>query len=164
MRIGIVSDSHGKWKSLARALVALTGEGAETIVHCGDIGNVECLLALARAEVPTWAVAGNMDRNVRPLADAAVEAGVRFHHDTVEVPLSDGRFLVAIHGHREWLLVKLLASGQFPYVCHGHTHVRRDEHIGPVHVINPGALCHAHPRSVALLDTETDQVTFMCDF
>ena len=51
-------------------------------------------------------------------------------------------------------------------MVHGHTHVRRDERIGvgggkTVRVINPGALQRAREKSVAVLDTERDEVRFV---
>ena len=61
-------------------------------------------------------------------------------------------------------LSALIASGQFPWVCHGHTHRTRDERIGKVRVINPGALKSPrdprHP-TVAVLDTEADMLEFI---
>jgi predicted phosphodiesterase len=43
---------------------------------------------------------------------------------------------------------------------HGHTHVARDERLGPLRVINPGALQRAAVHTVATLDLRTDQVGF----
>jgi putative phosphoesterase len=162
MRIGLVSDSHGKVDRLGRAMECLAAVGVDAIVHCGDIGSVKCMQALAAAGVPAYAVAGNMDRHLDDLAVEAATLGIRFSPRTVEVPLGDGQYLVATHGHREDVLRELIGGGQFPYVCHGHTHRRRDEHVGDVRVLNPGAL--RHPRcgnapAVMLLDTDRDELT-----
>jgi uncharacterized protein len=159
MRIGILSDTHGRKDRLQRALELLSERGAEAMVHCGDIGSVECLGVLAGADAPTYAVAGNTDRHVERLSKEATRSGVSFHWEVVEVPLGDSRFLVATHGHDEEILAELVQGEQFPYVCHGHTHRFEDERVGSVRVICPGALRHPrHPRhpTVALLDTETD--------
>jgi len=165
MNIGIVSDSHGKAKRLGRALTALEGRGADVVVHCGDVGSADCIRALGQSGLKAYAVAGNMDRDPERLAAVAAGEGVEFQWRTVEVSLGDGRFLVATHGHDSGLLAELLAGGQFPYVCHGHTHQRRDDRVGPVRVINPGALVHADPAaSLALLDTEADTVSFIEEF
>jgi predicted phosphodiesterase len=43
----------------------------------------------------------------------------------------------------------------------GHTHVRADERVGTVRVINPGALHRAAQKTVATLDTETGEVKFL---
>ena len=62
------------------------------------------------------------------------------------------------------LLDDLVGGGEFLYVCHGHTHCSRDERIGNVRVICPGALYG--PRDsmgsrVAQLDTINDEVLFL---
>lgn len=158
MRIGIISDSHGKAERLRSAIDALSRHGAQALVHCGDIGSVDCLELLADSGVPAYAVAGNMDRKVQRLAIEAKRVGVAFGWEVVEVPLGDGQYLVATHGHDEDVLGELVIGEQFRYVCHGHTHERRDEFRGPTRVINPGALHHARSHTVALLDTEADEL------
>ena len=163
VKIGILSDSHGRTKRLASALKALLDRGAEAVVHCGDICAVECLEALCACGVPAHVVAGNMDRHVARLQTAAARGGANFAWEVIEVDLGDGRRLAATHGSDEAVLEQLVSGGQFAYVCHGHTHRRRDERIGAVRVINPGALYH--PRdgkpTVALLDCRTDQLEFL---
>ncbi|MHC4984971.1 MAG: metallophosphoesterase family protein [Planctomycetota bacterium] len=161
MRIGIVSDSHGHTDRLRRALALLAEAGAQEIVHCGDIGSTECVEALSQCGLPSHLVAGNMDRYVRHLSRTADRCGLDFDPQTVEVTIGDSQHLVATHGHHGHLLDELIAGGQFPYVCHGHTHRFRDERIGPVRVINPGALHHPkgpHHPTVAVLDTDTDDL------
>lgn len=158
MKIGIVSDTHGRADRLGKALAVLSARGAEAVVHCGDIGGGECISALAEAGLPAYAVAGNMDRHIEQLQAQAGKTGVRFSRDTILVPLAGGAYLAATHGDRSGSLEELLASGQFPYVCHGHTHRPRNEKIGEARVINPGALHHARVHTAALLDTETDTV------
>jgi len=64
--------------------------------------------------------------------------------------------VAATHGHDPRLLGELIADCQFPYVCHGHTHRLRDERVGDVRIINPGALHRAKMHTVAVLDTDTD--------
>lgn len=164
MKIGIVSDSHSKRDRLQTALEMLRLRGCEAVVHCGDIGSSDCMRLLGESPMAAFAVAGNMDRHLFELDLTAREAGVTFHPATTEVPLGEGRFLVATHGHYQDVLDSLIAGEQFSYVCHGHTHRQRDEKIGQVRVINPGALKQPRqPRyaSCALLDTEADTVEFL---
>ena len=164
MRIGIVSDTHGKDKRLRAALEALVARGAEAVVHCGDTGSADCLTALAGCGVPAYLVAGNMDRrDLDRIAEATRAGGVTYSPRSVEVPLGDGRHLAATHGHDEALLEELITGGQFAYVCHGHTHRKRFERIGEAWVINPGALRHPRGggRTAALLDTDADTLDFL---
>ncbi|MCD4823144.1 MAG: YfcE family phosphodiesterase [Phycisphaerae bacterium] len=162
MRIGILSDSHGRSDRLHRAVELLEADGAEAIVHCGDIISVDDAKYLAGFDGPAYLVAGNMDhRREGKLQAAIADRGLCFATDFIAVPLGDGQHLAATHGHHEMLLDELIHGGQFRYVCHGHSHSRRDERFGPTRVLNPGAL--NHPRgtknhTVLLLDTDTDTV------
>jgi len=161
MRIGILSDTHGRVDRLRAALQALAARGVELIVHCGDVGGEGCVRLLGGCGVPVHMVAGNMDKDVARLADAAARCGVLFHWEVAQVPLGDGRLLAAVHGDDQRLLGELIRGGQFAYVCHGHTHRRRDERIGPVRVINGGALHNTSAPSVAVLDTASDELEFI---
>jgi len=158
MKIGIISDSHGKAERLRAALEVLARRGVEAVVHCGDIGSVACMELLGSAPVPTYAIPGNMDRHVERFAATASRSGVTFAWEVVRVPIGDNEYLVATHGDDEDILGELINEQQFRYVCHGHTHNRRDERIGKVRVINPGALHHAKRHTVAVLDTDTDKL------
>jgi putative phosphoesterase len=158
MKIGIVSDSHGDTAKLCRALKIFETHDVGAIVHCGDVGGADCVEALASAGPDVYVVAGNMDRRVDELASVAEKLAVRFSWEVIEVPLGDGRSLVATHGSDERVLGELVHDRQFPYVCHGHTHRTRDDRLEGVRVINPGALRHAKVHTVAVLDTETDML------
>lgn len=163
MRIGIVSDSHGNAGRLRQAVSDLLGKNVDVIVHCGDLCTREHLQMLGRLPVPVKLAVGNMDRRLHRLAVDTTVDGVEVCPQFAQVKLEDGRFLAAVHGDREMVLDQLISGGQFPYVCHGHTHRRRDERIGETRVINPGAL--HHPRrgeaaSFAILDTDADRLEY----
>jgi len=72
-----------------------------------------------------------------------------------------GKRLALLHGHDGALFHKLAHSGDYAYLIHGHTHVRRDERLGNSRIINPGALHRAKSKSVALLDVATDELRFL---
>ena len=162
MKIGLLSDSHRHTRRLSAAVEALVDLGAEAIVHCGDILSADDVKVLGEAGVPAYLVCGNMDRRPGRLADAAAGCGVTFSRRFVAVLLGDGQYLAALHGDDEDLLDELVAGGQFPYVCHGHTHRASDERHANARVICPGALRHPkHPGrpSAAVLDTAEDALT-----
>jgi len=56
---------------------------------------------------------------------------------------------------------RLIREQQIDYLFLGHTHETLHQHEGKVYVINPGALYRASVKSVAVLDTETDEVRFI---
>ena len=161
MKIGIVSDSHGLTQRLQRAIALLIERGAEALVHCGDMGSPECLAVLGQARVPAYAVVGNTDRDLELLRQQARACGVHLGVDSLRLPLAEGKCLAVTHGNDPKALAVLAEDAQVAYVCHGHTHRRRDERVGNARVINPGALHYAHPATVALLDTTADTVEFV---
>ncbi len=128
--IGVISDTHNLMR--AEALRAL--EGAELIIHAGDIGRPEVLDAL-RAVAPTVvAVRGNNDRE--PWARAIAET------ETIEIGEVK---LYLLHALQE-LALDPAASG-FDVIVSGHSHrpsvARRDG----VLYLNPGS---AGPRRFKL--------------
>jgi len=164
MKIGIVSDSHGMTRRLAAALGEFSERNVDAIVHCGDLAGVESLELLGQAGPTVYVVAGNMDRNIAALDNAAELGGVEFSGEVVEVGIGDGDILIATHGNDESLLGELIREGKFRYVCHGHTHRRRDERRDGVRIINPGAISHprdTHFPSAAVLDTATDTIEWL---
>jgi hypothetical protein len=161
MIIGVCSDSHGNTARLKAALAVFAEQGVEAVVHCGDIETPEDVEVLAGSPAPAHLVLGNIDRRAEELIEAAGSCGVHCGDGSVELALPGGQHLTATHGHREDLLRELILGGEFPFVCHGHTHRARDEKIGRVRVINPGALNHPkdpHHPTVAVIDTTGGEV------
>ena len=98
MLIGLLSDSHANTSRLEAGVSLLVGQGSEAIVHCGDIVAIDHVAILADRGAGAYLVAGNMDRHPAKLAQAASACGVNFAAGFLEVPLGDGRFLIALHG------------------------------------------------------------------
>jgi hypothetical protein len=73
----------------------------------------------------------------------------------------DGKKIVVTHGDDSKLLRAILLDNTADYLFFGHTHETLDERHGHIRVINPGALYRAKPKTVALLDTQTDQLQFI---
>lgn len=161
MKIGLVSDSHGKTKLLKAAMEIFAERSVEALVHCGDICSAGHVEILASVGCRTYLVQGNMDRRIDNLTEITQQLNIYFHPHAVEVALPEGDYLVATHGNDPHLLKGLIGDPQFPYVCHGHTHEQRDERIGVSRVINPGALHHVYPPTIAILETETDNLEFI---
>lgn len=164
-RIGLLSDSHGHAPRTARAAQVLADAGAEMLIHLGDVGTTEVLDALLvnragqSTPLPVQVTFGNTDWNHRELAFHARRLELTVGHPLGAVELPEGS-LVYSHGDQPHLLTQAAAQGA-RWLCHGHTHLQRDEHLEPGHWINPGALMRASQYTVALLDTATDQVRFL---
>src|SRR5262245_31880493 len=155
MRIGVLSDSHGRYRTVARALELLRGRGVTTLLHCGDIDDA-FTVGLFRG-LDAHFVFGNCDTDRDELRRAMREAGVTLHEPWGHLELA-GRKLVFLHGDDERLMRDLLSSGAFDYLFHGHTHQPRDEQVGPTRVINPGALHRANPKRFVVLDLDSGEL------
>jgi len=160
MRIGILSDTHDHVENTRRALEILRQEQVERLFHCGDVTSPEVVSLFEGWDV--LFVRGNLDR-LDALEPAVVALGRQpFLGDEMTTTVA-GRRIAILHGDDTERLRQVIASGEFDYVFHGHTHRRRDERIGRTRVINPGALggVRHESRSFCILDLETDELRFI---
>jgi len=156
--VGILSDTHDRVDAMAAAMDLLRQGGAEFFVHCGDVGSERVLDHLAG--VPSAFVFGNTDWDRTALARYAQQIGVACHPTLAELDLGGKRFAVT-HGDDYKLKQRLLSEQRHDYLLQGHTHVRADQRVGRIRVINPGALHRAREKTVALLDTATERLSFL---
>ena len=154
MRIGCLSDSHGRADRVTAAMTLLTAHGAEVFIHLGDLGDDDVIAAMAGHQVHV--VFGNCDWDESSLQRACAHHGVHVDHPIGRLEF-DGRVVAYTHGHRPELMDVALADG-VDWLLHGHTHQVRDERIGRTRIINPGALQRARRYTVGLLDTESDSL------
>lgn len=168
MILGILSDTHGEGLRTRAAISVLQRAGAETFVHCGDMGDESVLDELVGLDIHI--VCGNIDCPNTPLARYAAALGLEFGLHGPRRFTWSGRTVLAFHGH-ESLCQQLLADspageacraqyGACDYLLHGHTHIARDVRLGSLRIINPGALHRARVYTVATLDLESGAVRF----
>lgn len=139
MLIGLISDTHG----LLRPSAVRAMQGADLIIHAGDVGDQAILDALKKI-APVVVVRGNVDTEERAevLPDTAIaDAGaaqIYVLHDVKQLDLNP-------------------AAGGFSIVVSGHSHKPGQTERDGVIYINPGS---AGPRrfqlpiTVAKLDLE----------
>ena len=158
MRIGILSDTHNRVDRTRAAVSILRSEGADMLVHCGDLTTPEVISECA--VLPFYFVFGNHDADVVPtLQSAAERCGATCLGWGGEFVVSQKRIAV-VHGHLAKDLRPFLDSHP-DYLLSGHSHIARDWHEGPTRRINPGALFRAGEYSVAMLHIDVDEVRFL---
>lgn len=176
-KIGLLSDSHGRTATTQRAVRLLIEHGAQILIHLGDVGSVEVIDALLEPAagveaaggsggsdggevnpMQVYMVFGNTDWDADSLGRYAKSLGLHVSHPVGRLQC-DGKTIVFQHGHQDAAMEAALASG-VDYLIHGHTHRMRDQRIGQTRVINPGALFRAAEYTVAMLNTQNDQLTF----
>jgi len=162
LKVGILSDTHNSQTNTRIALDRFRDLHITRLIHCGDITTPEMLMLFMGWDVSF--VLGNMDMHWNSLADAARRIGVPIPQLTKEVEI-DGKKFGVTHGADSSLLYGMMMSGKYDYVCHGHTHRRRNELRSAygVRLINPGALGGSQPesRSVCVVDTTGAEVEFI---
>jgi putative phosphoesterase len=170
MLIGIMSDSHGDARITARAVTLLESRGARVLFHCGDICELNVLDELAgRDAVFVW---GNCDRPTATARRYVESIGLPWPRPPVTRKIA-GKRIAVWHGHepefealgRSSIPRRVHVTGDVgvkcDYVFYGHTHKYADERVNGCRFINPGALYRAAVHSVALLDCQADELTFL---
>jgi hypothetical protein len=147
MKVGLISDTHGDVARTTRAAELFRAAGVQAVLHAGDVGSEAVLDELRALDVPVHAVVGNTDYGLDLPAFFEAELGGK-------------RFAIA-HGHDTARLKNAIRGGRHDYVITGHTHEQRDDCMGKTRVINPGAIFRSSRPSVAVLDTDTDELKFV---
>ena len=144
MRIGILSDTHGRLD----AIVLEIFQGVDRILHAGDIGGEEILEELGTV-APVTAVYGNTD-GFPMVSKLKASEILEFERERI----------VLTHqvGHPERLspeVMDLIEECRPTLVVFGHTHAPFNGVVGGVRFLNPGAAGPRRfslPRTVALLE------------
>jgi putative phosphoesterase len=152
MRLAILSDTHNHKANLQRAIIQLRQEKIETVLHCGDLTEIETALLLV--EFRLIVTFGNGDWNANQIRQNLMYYRADNFGDIVYQGELDGVKIAATHGHLEGLAESLVESGEYAYVFTGHSHRRKDEMVRTTRLINPGALggMHVEKRSFVILD------------
>jgi putative phosphoesterase len=153
MKIGVVSDTHGRLRTIAAALALLNERGAELLIHCGDIDDPEAARAFAGWNAHF--VFGNCDADREGIARAIAHIGATLHDSFGHLKL-DRKQIAWTHGDDTGLFHDLEQSGHHDYLFYGHTHVANERVAGKTRVINPGALHRAREKTCLIVDLETN--------
>jgi putative phosphoesterase len=158
MFVGLLSDTHDRLDAMIAAMRVLRGAGAEYFLHGGDVGGERILDVLSGDRAAfVW---GNNDWDRRELARYAKSIGVQCLEDFGELTI-DGKTFAITHGDDFKRLKRIQKDQRHDYLITGHTHVRRDERVGRIRWINPGALYRAREKTVAILDPAKDVLQFL---
>jgi hypothetical protein len=149
MLLGIVSDTHNRYRTVTNALALLRQRGVEWILHCGDIEDPTTVRLFKG--FTTHFVFGNCDTDQEALREAMRETGAVLHDHFGDLELA-GRHIAWIHGDNARLFRDVEHSGHFDYLFYGHTHHAEQHRTGPTLVVNPGALHRATVKTFVILD------------
>lgn len=129
LRIGIISDTHGLLRPEAEKHLA----GVDHIIHAGDIGRPDVIVALRRI-APVTAIRGNVD--------TAEWAGNYAETELVDL----GKRSIYIPHDLKTLCIDPVAQG-IDVIVSGHSHKSAIEQVNGILYLNPGS---AGPRRFKL--------------
>jgi putative phosphoesterase len=155
MRIGILSDTHGRQQTAAAALRVLGDRKVNVVLHCGDIDDVETVRLFQG--FTAHFVYGNCDFDRAELVKAVQAIGGTMHGACGQLEL-EGVKIAFLHGDDKRLMNDVEQSGHFEFLFYGHTHEPAEHRTGPTRVINPGALHRARPKTFVVLDLASREV------
>jgi len=128
MKIGILSDTHKKENRSQKVIDHLMNNGAEFLIHAGDILKEKILEQLVQSGVPYVAVYGNNDAHLHE---------VHNRYNLVQEPhyfkLAETRFKL--------MHLPFYMSPDTEIVLYGHTHNFDCEFTNGTLFLNPGEVC-----------------------
>jgi len=144
MKICIVSDSHDRGPMLAEAIALAKTEGAEIVLHCGDLIGINTLKASLKLGLPIHAVHGNNLGDPVAIAKLACHSdGLLFYHgNDASIELAGRKTFITHYPH---IGRAFACAGDHELVCCGHSH-RAELHQEPnvrggmTWLVNPGTV------------------------
>lgn len=160
MKLCIVSDSHDRADALDEAVRRAVAEGAEAVIHCGDVIGAQTLKRSFGAGVPIHAIHGNNLGDPVMLHRVAQDSrGALIYHGADARLELGGRRIFVVHypeyGHA------MACTGDWDLVCCGHSHEAGVAQVanvkgGRTWLVNPGTVAGlAAPQTWVLADLET---------
>jgi len=153
MLIAIVSDSHDHIPNLQRAVSLANREGAELLIHCGDLISPFMLTYLHAFQGPVHLIYGNNAGDQHLISSRCATTFDNIQHHGFHGTIVTDSLRIAFNHYPE-LARELAISGAYDLVCYGHDHIFSAEQHGDCLLINPGDLLGKDAAPVfALLDT-----------
>lgn len=144
-KIGILSDTHKKTAYAIKAIDMLIQNGAEFLIHAGDIVQEDILEYLNQTGKRYIAVYGNNDPHL---------AHVHNKYHLVQEPY----YFKLANTSFKLMHLPYYMTNDAEVVIFGHTHTFEVEYKGETLYINPGEICaRKRPRSECVLLEVTPQ-------
>lgn len=160
VKICIVSDSHDRADALAAAVREGAAQGAQAVIHCGDLIGTQTLRGALALGLTVHVIHGNNLGDTVSLARWARESKGQLHYHGADARLElGGRRIFVVHypeyGHA------FACTGEWGLVCCGHSHEAGIQQVanvkgGRTWLVNPGTVAGlAAPATWVLGDLAT---------
>lgn len=160
MKVCIVSDSHDRADPLAQAVREAKAQGAEAVIHCGDLIGAQTLKPALAAGIPVHAIHGNNLGDPQAMHYQSRMSGGQLQYYGPDARLElGGRSIFVVH--YDSYGYAFACTGEFDLVCCGHSHKAEARPVRNVKdsttwLVNPGTVAAlAAPATWVLADLET---------
>ncbi len=167
MKICILSDSHDNIPLLCAAVEAAKAQGAQAVLHCGDVVAPSTINKLQAIGLPVHVIHGNNSGDLYMLSKIAHKPGSLIHYygQDASFTLDNKRIFLVHYPH----YAKAMAvTGDYDLVCCGHTHMTELVTLANIKgkhtlVCNPGTIggVGGAQATYVLGDLETMQFEFV---
>ena len=135
MIIGVTGDTHNNLKNIKTICSIFNRNGAELVLHTGDISLPKSLSAFKDLKCPLIAVLGNNDiEEKNGLQIAAEEFSCEIFEEPHSIKLNNKNITLLHHPD----LINPDMTMENDIILHGHTHRYRLEKINECIIFNPG--------------------------
>lgn len=157
MKVCIVSDSHDRADALAQAVAEAKAQGAEAVIHCGDLIGAQTLKPALRHGLPVHLIHGNNVGDTQAMHRQSNASGglLRYHGADARLELGGRRVFVV---HDDDYGYAMACTGNWDLVCCGHSHKAEARRVRTVQdteawLVNPGTVAGlAAPATWTLAD------------
>lgn len=161
MKIAIISDTHDRLDNIEKALNYIKEQGAEILIHAGDLAHSETLEYVCKKfHGDIFYIGGNADIDNEEIKKLEkIYKTLKTFTETAKLTLG-GLSLVITHKPMD--AKKLAESGKYDLVIHGHDHKPWQSFIGKCEILNPGNLADTrYPATFALYNTEIKKASLI---
>ena len=166
MKVCIVSDSHDNRTLLEAAARDAKAQGAEVILHCGDVVAPSTLEVLTPFELPVHVIHGNNTGDLYMMGRVSAQASnqTTYYGQDAGMELGNRRVFLVHYPH---YAEAMATTGDWDLVCCGHDHkadIRAIENIAgnTTWMVNPGTVGGIKaPATWVLGDLESMTFTVM---
>lgn len=151
MKIAVLSDSHTKVEYTKEVLSFLKEEGAQYVIHAGDLCLEANLKSLEENKLPYVSVFGNNDESLKNIS----------HKYFIKVEpyyfkIEDIKFKLM---HMPYYL-----SGDCDVIIFGHTHIFESEYTNNTLFLNPGEVCAREKPLIECVLLEINDHEFIVNY
>lgn len=164
MKVCILSDSHDHIALINAAVADAKAEGAEAVLHAGDLVAPSTLHCLQKYELPVHVIHGNNTGDLHALTRLAhkPDSVVRYHGMDAGIELA-GKLIFIVHYPH--YANAMAATGDWDIVCCGHSHkLEISEHTNckgdTTWVVNPGTVGGVGTSPATWILADLEKMTF----